>query len=518
MSIVLIDKLLDDFISSDEIKAISENIYNAHAEIKKRYERNLELPAAINAVNANVQYIAGTDEKSEITGDKQAILENIKNEFTPLGWWTLPDNYDKDEFRRIKETAIKIQGLCDIFIILGIGGSYLGARAAIEFIKSPNYNAMSKDTPDIYFTGNSISATAINELIELCQGRDVCINVISKSGETTETALAFRIFRKWLENKYGMCDAKKRIFITTGSNPEKTLKKISNKNKYETFTVPDDIGGRYSVLTAVGLLPMAVAGINIDDLLNGANSAMNELANSDIETNPCIRYAAIRNILYNKGKDIEIFACYDPALTIFGEWWKQLYGESEGKNNRGLFPASVTYSTDLHSLGQIIQQGRRIMFETVVSIKNPQSDFIIEEEKDSIDGMNYLAGKTMNNINKTAMLATAVAHTDGKVPNIIIEVMDRSAASFGYMVYFFELACAVSGYMLGINPFDQPGVDGYKDNMYGLLGKQDKKGSVKYFQIKTAVECKLMSMNLIINKGTTNERTTNIYNYFLGGD
>lgn len=500
MSIVLIDKLLDDFISSDEIEAISENIYNAHTEIKKRYEKNLELTAALNA------------------GKTQTIPDNIKNEFTPLGWWTLPEKYDKDEFNRIKETAVKIQNLCDIFIILGIGGSYLGARAAIEFIKSPNYNAMSKDTPDIYFTGNSISATAINELVELCQGRDVCINVISKSGETTETALAFRIFRKLLEDKYGKCGAKKRIFITTGSDDKKTLKKISIQNEYETFNVPNDIGGRYSVLTAVGLLPMAVAGINIDELLNGAKSAMNELGNNDIEKNPCIRYAAIRNILYKKRKDIEIFACYDPALTIFGEWWKQLYGESEGKNNRGLFPASVTYSTDLHSLGQIIQEGRRIMFETVVSIKNPQSDYIIEEEENSIDGMNYLAGKKMNNINKTAMLATAMAHTDGNVPNIIIEVMDRSAASFGYMVYFFELACAVSGYMLGINPFDQPGVEGYKDNMYGLLGKPDKIGSDKYSKIKTALENKLMGMDLIINKGTANEGTTNIYNYFLGGD
>lgn len=506
MSIVIIDKLLDDFISSDEIKAISKNIYNAHAEIKKRHKKNLELPALIDVANANA------------AGDKQAILDNIKNEFTPLGWWTLPENYDKDEFSRIKKTAVKIQGLCDIFIVLGIGGSYLGARAAIEFIKSPNYNAMSKDTPDIYFTGNSISATAINELIELCQGRDVCINVISKSGETTETALAFRIFRKLLENKYGMCDAKKHIFVTTGSDPKKTLKRISNEKGYETFTVPDDIGGRYSVLTAVGLLPMAVAGINIDDLFKGAESAMNELADSNIDTNPCIRYAAIRNILYNKGKDIEIFACYDPALTIFGEWWKQLYGESEGKNNRGLFPASVTYSTDLHSLGQIIQQGRRIMFETVVSIKNPQSDFIIDEEKDSIDGMNYLAGKTMNKINKTAMLATALAHTDGKVPNIIIEVVDRSAVSFGYMVYFFELACAVSGYMLGINPFDQPGVEGYKDNMYGLLGKPDKAGSDKYSKIKTTLELKLMNMNLTKNMNEKKESTTNIYNYFLGGD
>ncbi len=513
MPIVLIDKLLNDFISSDEVCAISESIKNAHVEIKKRYEKNVLLSSEMNALNEGIKNTSSEDNIIENILDRKTTLEKLKKEFTPLGWWKLPVNYDKDEYLRIKVTAKKIQILCDIFIVLGIGGSYLGTRAAIDFIKSPNYNAMSKDTPDIYFTGNSISSAAIKELVDLCQGRDVCINVISKSGETTETALAFRIFRKLLEDKYGKDEARKRIFVTTGSDSEKTLKRVSIENKYETFTVPHDIGGRYSVLTSVGLLPIAVAGIDIDKILDGACQAMHDLSDDNIKTNPCIRYAALRNILYNKGKSIEIFACYDPALTIFGEWWKQLFGESEGKDNRGLFPASVTYSTDLHSLGQIIQQGKRIMFETVVSIKKPQSDLVIDFEDNAIDGMNYLAGKTIDSINKTAMLATAVAHTDGGVPNMIIEIIDRSAASFGYMVYFFELACAISGYVLGINPFDQPGVENYKDNMYGLLGKPDKPQSDKYSKIRTELENRLMGMNLNTSKGTTN-----IYNYFLGGD
>ncbi len=480
MSIVLIDKLLDPFISAGDMTDISAKVKDAHAEIKKRYEKN---------------FIPGLEKKDR----------------TPLGWWKLPDNYDKEEFLRIKQTALKIKKLCDIFIVLGIGGSYLGARAAIEYIKSPNYNVLSKDTPDVYFTGNSISATAIDELIGLCRDKNVCINVISKSGETTETALAFRIFRSMLEHKYGVSGAKERIFVTTGADPDRTLRKMSEINQYETFTVPDDIGGRYSVLTSVGLLPIAVAGIDIDALMTGAKTAMHELAGGSIDTNPCLRYAAVRNILYDiKKKDIEIFACYDPALTVFGEWWKQLYGESEGKNNRGLFPASVTYSTDLHSLGQIIQQGRRIMFETVISIKNPSVDLTIEKENDSSDGMNYLAGKSMDKINKTAMLATALAHTDGDVPNIIIEIKDRSAASFGYMVYFFELACAISGYMLGINPFDQPGVEGYKNNMYGLLGKPDKDGTDKYAGLRNKLENRLKNMILDKIAGKPN-----IYDYFL---
>lgn len=504
MSIILNDKLLDDFISADELKVISKKVNDAHNEIKKRYNRNLKLPVEIGDIKKEIENIKNTETDSEIQkniiNEKNAAIVNIGSEFTPLGWWTLPASYNKEEFNRIKEAALKIRGLCDIFIVLGIGGSYLGARAAIDFVKSPNYNVLPKDTPDIYFAGNSISATSVNELIELCEGRDVCINVISKSGETTETALAFRIFRKMLEDKYGKPGARQRIFITTGSDPTKTLKRISIDNKYETFSVPDDIGGRYSVLTAVGLLPIAVAGIDIDQMMNGAQKAMEELAEGDIDTNPCLRYAAIRNILYNKGKNIEIFACYDPALTVFSEWWKQLYGESEGKDNRGLFPASVTYSTDLHSLGQIIQQGKRIMFETVISIKNPLSDLKIKEEKGSTDGMNYLAGKTMNGINKIAMLATAMAHTDGDVPNIILEIQDRSATTFGYMVYFFELACAVSGYVLGINPFDQPGVEDYKNYMYGLLGKPDKEGSTKYAEIKAVLEKKLKSTNLTQTK------------------
>ena len=387
-----------------------------------------------------------------------------------LGWLTLPSDYDRDEFSRIKAAANKIKASCDVFIVIGIGGSYLGARAAIEFVKSPLYNNIRKDTPDIYFAGNNISSQSISELLGICEGRDICINVISKSGTTTEPAVAFRIFREYLEKRYGADGSKERIFVTT-DKCRGTLKAFSDKRGYETFVVPDNIGGRYSVLTAVGLLPIAVAGIDIDSMMNGALDASRELTDKDISLNPSYRYAALRNILYRKGRSIEILVGYEPSLLLFNEWWKQLYGESEGKDGKGLYPSSVIFSTDLHSLGQYIQQGTRNIFETVINVRRSSYEVTVPNDSENIDGLNFLSGKTLEYVNHTAMNATLIAHNDGNVPNIVIDFDDLSAYTFGYAVYFFELACAVSGYVLGVNPFDQPGVEAYKKNMFALLGK-----------------------------------------------
>ena len=357
-----------------------------------------------------------------------------------------------------------------MFIAIGIGGSYLGARAVIEFLKSPNYNNVKKDTPNIYFAGNNISAAAIDELVKICEGRDVCINVISKSGTTTEPAIAFRVFRGLLEQKYGVEGARERIFVTT-DKARGTLKHFSDEAGYETFVVPDDVGGRFSVLTAVGLLPIAVAGIDIDGLMKGAADAMEAYKNPDLAQNDCYKYAAIRNILYRKGKTTEILVGYEPYAQMMSEWWKQLYGESEGKDQRGIFPASVIFSTDLHSLGQYIQDGMRNLFETVVSVENNSVSYAVPHDPANIDGLNFLAGMDLNQVKKTAMQATLLAHVDGGVPNILIEMSDRSARTLGQLIYFFELACAISGYILGVNPFDQPGVEAYKKNMFALLGK-----------------------------------------------
>ncbi|NLK39996.1 MAG: glucose-6-phosphate isomerase [Clostridiales bacterium] len=387
-----------------------------------------------------------------------------------LGWLDLPVNYDREEFARIQAAAKKIKSSCDILIVIGIGGSYLGARAAIEFIKSPIYNNLKKDTPDIYFAGNNISAAAISELISICEGRDICINVISKSGTTTEPAIAFRIFRELLEKKYGAEGARERIFITT-DRTKGTLKAFADKNGYETFVVPDDIGGRYSVLTAVGLLPIAAAGIDISAMMEGAANARKAYTSADLSKNDCYKYAALRNLLYRSGKAIEILVGYDPCTLMLCEWWKQLYGESEGKDNKGIYPASVIFSTDLHSLGQYIQEGERILFETVLDIKDSGVNIDIPFDSANVDGLNFLAGKPLCEVNRAAMQATLLAHNDGGVPNIVLEIEDRTAASFGYLVYFFELACAISGYTLGVNPFDQPGVEAYKKNMFALLGK-----------------------------------------------
>lgn len=387
-----------------------------------------------------------------------------------IGWVNLPTDYDKEEFARIKKAAEKIKSDTDVFIVIGIGGSYLGARAAIEFLKSNNYNAMKKNTPDIYFTGNSISSSALSELISICEGKNVSINMISKSGTTTEPAIAFRVFRELLEKKYGKEEARKRIYCTT-DKARGTLKQLATKEGYESFVVPDDVGGRYSVLTAVGLLPIAVCGADIDTLMAGAAQAQKEYNNSDLATNECYKYAAIRNILYRKGKEIEVLVSYEPCYTLMCEWWKQLYGESEGKDNKGLFPASVVFSTDLHSMGQYIQDGRRSLFETVVLFDKAKQDIFIGNDPENVDGLNFLEGKSMAYINQKAFEGTVLAHTDGGVPNVVLHASDFSEQTLGHMIYFFEKACAISGYMMGVNPFDQPGVESYKKNMFALLGK-----------------------------------------------
>ena len=387
-----------------------------------------------------------------------------------LGWIDLPEDYDKEEFSRILTSAEKIRKTCDVLIVIGIGGSYLGTRAVIEFLKSPNYNMLKKDTPDIYFAGNCISADALNELLAICEGKDVCVNVISKSGTTTEPAVAFRIFRAYLENKYGKEGAKERIFVTT-DKARGTLKQFATEEGYETFVVPDDVGGRFSVLSAVGLLPIAAAGIDIKKLMEGAFAASRAYTDPDLSKNDCYRYAAIRNILYRKGKTTEVLASYEPCSTMFNEWWKQLYGESEGKDGKGIYPASVIYSTDLHSLGQFVQDGNRNLFETVVEIADTGSHYEIPNDPANIDGLNFLSGMDINAVKKTAMQGTILAHVDGGVPNILIEVSEKSAYVLGELLYFFELACAISGYMLSVNPFDQPGVESYKKNMFALLGK-----------------------------------------------
>ena len=387
-----------------------------------------------------------------------------------LGWVSLPDDYDKEEFARIEAAAERIKGSCDIFVVLGIGGSYLGARAAIEFVKSPLYNNLKKDTPDVYFAGNNISPTALTELLSICEGKDICVNVISKSGTTTETAIAFRVFKKLLTDRYGVEGARSRIFATT-DRARGTLKQYADECGFETFVVPDDVGGRFSVLTAVGLLPIAVAGIDIKELMRGASEARAAYSSENLFKNDVLKYAATRNILYRRGKSVEIMVGYEPYMLMLNEWWKQLFGESEGKENKGILPASVVFSTDLHSLGQYIQEGRRDLFETVLSVKNPGASFVIPEDDANVDGLNFLAGKELDEVNKTAMIATLFAHNDGGVPNNLIEISDRSPYSLGYLIYFFELACAVSGYLLGVNPFNQPGVESYKKNMFALLGK-----------------------------------------------
>ncbi len=389
-----------------------------------------------------------------------------------LGWTTLPVNYDIKEFERIKKAAEKIRANSDVLVVIGIGGSYLGAKAAIDMLTNSFYNLLDKSerkAPQILFAGNSISSNYLYDLINLVKDKDISVNVISKSGTTTEPALAFRMFKELLEKKYGKDGAKERIFATTDKS-KGTLKSLSDAEGYETFVIPDDVGGRFSVLTPVGLLPIAVAGIDIDEMLKGAQDAMEEYK-KPYEENDCLKYAALRNILLRKGKTTEIMVNYEPCMQYFSEWWKQLFGESEGKDGKGLFPASVNFSTDLHSMGQYIQDGARMIFETVLKVDEPANDIVIDEVEGNIDGLNFLAGKGVNYVNSKAFEGTLLAHTDGDVPNIVINVPKIDAYHFGNLVYFFEKACGVSGYVLGVNPFNQPGVEAYKKNMFALLGK-----------------------------------------------
>ncbi|NMO96132.1 glucose-6-phosphate isomerase [Paenibacillus lemnae] len=390
-----------------------------------------------------------------------------------LGWIDLPTQYDKEEFARIQQAAEKIKGDSDVLIVIGIGGSYLGARAAIEMLSHSFYNELSKEqrkTPEIYFAGNNISSTYVTHLLQLIEGKDFSVNVISKSGTTTEPAIAFRIFRAELEKKYGKEEARKRIYATTDQE-KGALKKLADEEGYESFIIPDDVGGRYSVLTAVGLLPIATAGINIDEMMQGAADASKEYSSPNVAENEAYQYAAVRNALYRKGKGIEILVNYEPSLHFVSEWWKQLYGESEGKDYKGIYPASVDFSTDLHSMGQFIQEGSRNIFETVLQVENVADHITIESDPDDLDGLNFLTGKTLDFVNKKAFQGTMLAHTDGQVPNLIVTIPDFTPYSFGYLVYFFEKACGISGYLLGVNPFDQPGVEAYKKNMFALLGK-----------------------------------------------
>ena len=390
-----------------------------------------------------------------------------------LGWIDLPVDYDKEEFNRIKEAAKKIQEDSEVLVVIGIGGSYLGARAAIDFLRHGFYNNVSKEvrkTPEIYYAGNNISQSYLKALIDVIGDRDFSVNIISKSGTTTEPAIAFRVFKEMLEKKYGKAEAAKRIYATTDKE-KGALKGLATAEGYESFIVPDDVGGRFSVLTAVGLLPIAVSGADIDKLMEGAASGREKALNNAFEENDAMQYAAIRNILLRKGKLVEITANYEPSLHYFGEWWKQLYGESEGKDQRGIFPAAVDLTTDLHSMGQFIQDGSRIMFETVVNIENTDAKVVIEEDPDDLDGLNYLAGKDMDFVNKSAMNGTVLAHTDGNVPNIMVNVPEQNEFYLGELFYMYEFACGVSGYILGVNPFNQPGVESYKKNMFALLGK-----------------------------------------------
>ena len=411
--------------------------------------------------------------KEQVLKAKDVLLSKTGEGSDFLGWIDLPVDYDKEEFARIKAAAKKIQSDSDVLLVIGIGGSYLGARAAIDFLRHSFYNNISKEdrkTPEIYYVGNSISSTYLQDLVDVLKGKDFSVNIISKSGTTTEPAIAFRIFKKMLEDKYGEAEAAKRIYATT-DKAKGALKNLSNEKGYESFVVPDDVGGRFSVLTAVGLLPIAVSGADIDKLMEGAASGRELALNKEFEENDALVYAAVRNILLGKGKSVEITANYEPSLHYFGEWWKQLYGESEGKDGKGIFPAAVDLTTDLHSMGQFIQDGTRLMFETVVNVETPKHTVVIGEEEVDLDGLNYLAGKDMDFVNKCAMNGTILAHVDGDVPNLLVNVPEQNEFYLGQLFYFYEFACGVSGYTLGVNPFNQPGVESYKKNMFALLGK-----------------------------------------------
>lgn len=418
------------------------------------------------------------DELSLITPQVKLAHELLKNKTGAgsdfLGWINLPNDYDKEEYSRLKKTAEKIRNDADVLIVIGIGGSYLGAKACIESLNTSFFNLLSRDerkSPQIFFAGNSISSTYLSELIEFVKDKSIYVNVISKSGTTTEPALAFRFFKELLEKKYGKDGARQRIIATTDKS-RGALKNLANEEGYETFIIPDDVGGRFSVLTPVGLLPIAVSGVDIDQLMKGAQDAVKDFEIDDIDKNDCYRYAAVRNILYRKGYTTEILASYEPSLLFFSEWWKQLFGESEGKDKKGIYPSSVNLSTDLHSLGQYIQDGMRNLMETVINVESPLKDITIKEMEGDIDGLNYLTGKTVDFVNKKAFAGTLLAHLDGGVPNMVVNIPKINAYNIGYMIYFFEKACAISGHLSAVNPFNQEGVESYKKNMFALLGKK----------------------------------------------
>lgn len=418
------------------------------------------------------------DELSLITPQVKLAHELLKNKTGAgsdfLGWINLPNDYDKEEYFRLKKTAEKIRNDADVLIVIGIGGSYLGAKACIESLNTSFFNLLSRDerkSPQIFFAGNSISSTYLSELIEFVKDKSIYVNVISKSGTTTEPALAFRFFKELLEKKYGKDGARQRIIATTDKS-RGALKNLANEEGYETFIIPDDVGGRFSVLTPVGLLPIAVSGVDIDQLMKGAQDAVKDFEIDDIDKNDCYRYAAVRNILYRKGYTTEILASYEPSLSFFSEWWKQLFGESEGKDKKGIYPSSVNLSTDLHSLGQYIQDGMRNLMETVINVESPLKDITIKEMEGDIDGLNYLTGKTVDFVNKKAFAGTLLAHLDGGVPNMVVNIPKINAYNIGYMIYFFEKACAISGHLSAVNPFNQEGVESYKKNMFALLGKK----------------------------------------------
>ncbi len=443
------------------------------------------------ALKLNDKYLKNYIGENEYKGIQPAVTAahqmladktGLGNDF--LGWLTLPMDYDKEEFARIKAAAERIKKNSEVLIVIGIGGSYLGARAAIEALKSSLYNSLKKDTPDIYFIGNTISPTYLNEVISLVEGRDFSVNVISKSGTTTEPALAFRVFRELLEERYGEEGARERIYATT-DKAKGTLKELSDAKGYETFVIPDDVGGRFSVLTPVGLLPIAAAGCDLDALMAGAAQAAKDYNDPDITKNDCYKYAAIRNILNRKGRSAEMLVAYEPSFALMNEWFKQLFGESEGKDGKGLYPTSAVFSTDLHSLGQFIQDGTKLLFETVVHFNKAQKDFFLKDEEGNGDGLNFLSNQNMSVVNQKAYEGTVIAHSEGGTPNIVLEVPELNENELGYMIYFFEKACAISGYLLGVNPFDQPGVESYKKNMFALLGKPG------YEEAKAQLEAKL---------------------------
>nr|WP_314081971.1 glucose-6-phosphate isomerase [uncultured Leptotrichia sp.] len=420
----------------------------------------------------------------ELANEVLVNKEGAGNDF--LGWTTLPCDYDKEEFARIKKAAEKIKNNSEVLVVIGIGGSYLGAKAAIEFLSHSFYNNLPKEkrnTPEIYFAGTNMSGVYLKHLIEAIGDRDFSVNIISKSGTTTEPAIAFRVFKKLLEEKYGKEGAKERIFATT-DKAKGALKTLATSEGYETFVVPDNVGGRFSVLTAVGLLPIAAAGINIDELMQGAADAVKDFSSKKLEENQALQYAAVRNILLRKGKSVELMVNYEPRLHYFAEWWKQLFGESEGKDGKGLYPSSADFSTDLHSLGQYIQEGQRVFIETVVSIDKPSVEFEIEKDAENLDGLNFVAGKTLDYVNKKARDGVILAHVDGGVPNLAVNIPESTPYHLGYAFYFFEKACGVSGYILGVNPFDQPGVEAYKKNMFALLGKPGYEEAGKELEAK----------------------------------